>query len=389
MVENFPMKRNATVLVTASGGIIGQGIMKSLRFATNSALSPNRYRILAVDSSPLAAGLYRSDLGLIIPEASDPEYIDSIINYLKNYDADALFAGSDEELITLASAKKRIERESSAKVLVTELETIKIARDKWETYKFLKSNNLSCAESCLPENKDKFTKEFGFPLVVKPREGFGSVNFFVTNSIHEMDYAINKIHEYGWKPMLQEYLPGLDQEFTSGITIDSNAVCIMSSIAIRKYLKGGQTYKAFIDDYPIVRLSAENAARKLGATGALNIQAKYAPDTDVIRSSRSSSEFEPINPSQTLQNGKMKIFEINPRFSATCPLRSYAGVNEPDIVFRNSVQGEKIEKVSNYRRLVCMRYWNEVYVDLVAYEKLKNTGSVKQGLQNSGIPSYF
>ena len=67
----------------------------------------------------------------------------------------------------------------------------------------------------------------------------------------------------------------------------------------------------------------------------------------------------------------MKIFEINPRFSATCPLRSYAGVNEPDIVFRNAVFDEKIEQVSNCRRLVCMRYWNEVYVDLATYEKLR------------------
>ena len=56
--------------------------------------------------------------------------------------------------------------------------------------------------------------------------------------------------------------------------------------------------------------------------------------------------FEPRNLNETLQNGRMKIFEINPRFSATCPLRSYAGINEPDIVFRNAVFDEKIEKLA-------------------------------------------
>jgi carbamoyl-phosphate synthase large subunit len=383
------MKKNVTVLVTASGGIIGQGIMKSLRLATSSSLTPNCYRILAADSSPLAAGLYRSDIGLIVPKASEPEYIDSIIKHLKNYEVDALFVGSDEELVTIASAKKRIERESPTKVLVTELDVIKIARDKWETYKFLKSNNLSCAESCLPDNKEEFTKEFGFPIIVKPREGFGSVNLFVTNSTYEMEYALKKIEEYGWKPMLQEYLPGIDEEFTSGITIDRNSKYVMSSISIRKYLKGGQTYKAFIDDYPMVRLSAENVAKKLGVTGPVNIQAKYVREGEMIGSSQTASKFEHRNLDETMQNGKMKIFEINPRFSATCPLRSYAGVNEPDIVFRNAVLDEKIEKVSDYRRLVCMRYWNEVYVDIVAYEKLKSDGSVKQGLETSGVPNYF
>ena len=383
------MKRNATVLVTAAGGIVGQGIMKSLRLATSSSFSPNSYRILAVDSSPLAAGLYRSDIGLVVPKASDPEYINSIITHLKNYYVDALFVGSDEELMAIATAKKRIERESPAKVLVSDVDVIKIARDKWETYKFLKTNNLSCAESCLPEEKDEFTEEFGFPLVVKPREGFGSVKFYVTKSTDELEYALTQIQDYGWKPMLQEYLPGPDDEFTSGVTVDKNGTYTMSSIAIRKYLKGGQTYKAFIDDYPIVSLSAENVAEKLGVTGAVNIQSKYVPNYETTSSSKTAVEFEPRNLNESMQNGRMKIFEINPRFSATCPLRSYAGINEPDIVFRNAVFDEKIEKVSNSRRLVCMRYWNEVYVDLAAYEKLKNVGSVKEGLENSSIPDYF
>jgi carbamoyl-phosphate synthase large subunit len=383
------MKKNATVLVTAAGGIVGQGIIKSLRLASISSLSPISYRILAVDSSPLAAGLYRSDIGHIVPKATDPGYIDSIIKYLSDYEVEALFVGSDDELMAIATAKKRIEIESPTKVLVTELNVIKIARDKWETYKVLKANNLSCAESCLPEDRDEFAEKFGFPLVVKPREGFGSVNLFVTKSTDEIEYALTRIQDYGWKPMIQEYLPGLDDEFTSGVTIDKNGTYTMSSIAIRKYLKGGQTYKAFIDDYPMVKLQAENVAEKLGVTGAVNIQAKYAPDDEAPTTSQNAAVSEPRNPNEILQNGRMKVFEINPRFSATCPLRSYAGINEPDIVFRNAVFDEKIDKVSICRKLVCMRYWNEVYVDLGAYQNLKRIGSLRQGLENSNIPRYF
>ena len=383
------MKKKATVLVTAAGGIVGQGIMKSLRLASSSSLATISYRILAVDSSPLAAGLYRSDIGHIVPKATDPGYIDSIIKYLRDYEVEALFVGSDEELKAIATAKKRIEMESPSKVLVTELDVIRIARDKWETYKVLKANNLSCAESCLPEDKDEFAEKFGFPLVVKPREGFGSVNFFVVRSNDEIEYALTRIQDNGWKPMIQEYLPGLDDEFTSGVTVDKNGTYTMSSIAIRKYLKGGQTYKAFIDDYPMVRLSAENVAEKLGVTGAVNIQAKYVPNEEAPRSSQNATVSEPRNPNEILHNGRMKIFEINPRFSATCPLRSYAGINEPDIVFRNVVFDEKVDKISICRKLVCMRYWNEVYVDLEAYQNLKCVGSVKQGLESSNVPGYF
>jgi carbamoyl-phosphate synthase large subunit len=162
----------------------------------------------------------------------------------------------------------------------------------------------------------------------------------------------------------------------------------MSSISIKKYLKGGQTYKAFIDDYPNVRISAEKIAEKLGVTGAVNIQAKYVPDDEKTTSARTTAEHESRSLDISLQSGRLKTFEINPRFSATCPLRSYAGINEPDIVIRNAVFDEKIEKVNSYRRLVCMRYWN-VYVDLADFEKLKNTGLIRQGLKNSNTPTYF
>ena len=92
-LEKYPKKTDATVLVTAAGGIIGQGIMKSLRLASNGSVSPISYQIISTDSSPLAAGLYRSDIGLVVPKASDPGYINSIIEHLKSYNVDALFLG--------------------------------------------------------------------------------------------------------------------------------------------------------------------------------------------------------------------------------------------------------------------------------------------------------
>ncbi|HEY6950305.1 MAG TPA: carbamoyl-phosphate synthase large subunit, partial [Nitrososphaeraceae archaeon] len=84
--------------------------------------------------------------------------------------------------------------------------------------------------------------------------------------------------------------------------------------------------------------------------------------------------------------GKPKIFEINARFSATLPLRAVAGINEPDIVFRNMVLGENI-KMKNYKKLVCMRYWNEVYVPLSTYRKVEQDGKIEKAY--SLIPNYF
>ena len=130
---------------------------------------------------------------------------------------------------------------------------------------------------------------------------------------------------------------------------------------MKRTIKSGQTYKAFVDDFKEVRKSAEKVVLKLGSTNAVNVQAK-------------------------LINDEVKIFEINPRFSATLPIRAVAGVNEPDIIFRNNVLGEEVE-IDSYQKLVCMRYWNEVYVPYSTYEMTQKVGKVEK--VNSFTVDYF
>jgi carbamoyl-phosphate synthase large subunit len=353
------MGEKATVLVTAAGGIIGEGMMKSLRLA-NSKGGPVSYKILAADASPQAAGLYRADEGFLIPGASAPDYIDRLVKLAKENGVRAIFVGADEELAAVASASERIKKESGAVAISNEPETIAIGSDKWRTFEFMKLHGLPRAESALPNDRERFVKEFGYPLVVKPREGHGSEGFYAAGGADELDSAIAAIKRRGWRPMLQELLAGDDSEFTTGVTVGRGKK-VMSSIAMRRSLKGGQTYKAFIDDFPEVRKAAEEVALRLGGPGPVNVQARMA-------------------------KGVPKLFEINPRFSASCPLRAAAGVNEPDILYRNFVLGEEV-RTNGYEKLVALRYWNEVYLPVGDYERARKTGKVKGS--KSWIPDYF
>ena len=355
------LEMNAKVLVTAVGGIVAQGIIKSLKLANLSDIGVVKYKIIAADMSAQAPGLYRCHDGFLLPSANSPEYIENIVKIAREEDIDAIYVGSDEELLVIGKSKKRIERESRAKVLSSPVGVLTIGRDKWKTYLFLKQNDLPVPASALPIDAEKFVNEFDFPIVVKPREGYGSLFFYLVHCKSEMKQAISNIQKTGWHPLLQEYLNGDNIEYTSGVTVDRLGKYVMSSVSIRKTVKNGQTYRAFIDDYRDVRRLSEEVALKLGGRGSINIQAKIV-------------------------GNKPKIFEINPRFSATCPMRSAAGINEPDMVFRNFVLGEEI-KVKSYRKLVCMRYWNEVYTDFDTYEKTRNTGRV--GNNDSFTLNYF
>ncbi|MDC8437830.1 MAG: ATP-grasp domain-containing protein [Candidatus Nitrosotenuis sp.] len=353
--------RQANVLVTGAGSILGQGIIKSLKLSNVQHPRPVAYNILAADMSPQAAGIYRCSKAFLISAPSEPDYGDRIVQICRENGVDAVFAGTDEELLPLALLKDRIKKESGATVITNPVDVIMMASDKWATYEYLTKNRLSCAQSSLPESKDEFVGKFGYPIVVKPRQGYGSLHFYVVHNNDELQRAISTIEAAGWQPILQEYLGGTDNEFTSGITVDVNGAAVMSSISMKKTLKNGQTYKAFIDDFDSVRSSAREVALKVGAVGPVNVQAK-------------------------LVDGDPTVFEINARFSATCPIRAAAGINEPDIVFRNMVMGEKIH-LHSYLKMVCMRYWSEVYVPMSTYEQVCSVKSIQN--PDSKVLSYF
>jgi carbamoyl-phosphate synthase large subunit len=349
------MKRKsvfANVLVTAVGGIVGEGIVKSLRLANMSEMSPVYYTIYGVDMDNRATGLYRSDFGLVVPSATSSGYLESIKNIISENGIQAVYVGSDIELNILAVAKPDLESNSKAILITNPPKVIDIARDKWKTFQFLNGSNLPCAMSCLPEDKEEFIEKFGFPIVVKPREGYGSLHFYIVHSHDEMRYALEAIKKHGWRPIIQEYLNETCQEFTSGVTIDKSGMHVMSSISLCKFPKHGQTYKAIVDSFDPIRKSAEEVALKLGAHTAVNIQTKF--------------------------DGKEpKVFEINPRLSATLPMRAVAGINEPDILYRNSVLDEEIH-IQEYKKLLCLRYWNEIYVEPTVYKQMTSQKQMRQ-----------
>jgi carbamoyl-phosphate synthase large subunit len=354
------LETNANVLVTASGSVVAQGIMKCLRLA-NSRDGPAKYRIVSTDCSPLAAGLYRADLGVLVPEAIAPDYIDTLIKVAKREDVKAIFVGSDEELGPVTESQARIEKETGAAVMVNPPGVLSAARDKWETSVVLERLGIPHARSALPDGIDSFIRDNSFPLVVKPREGHGSIGFHIVQDLVGAQKAISTIEKMGWRPVLQEFLGDDDQEFTTGVVVDADGSEVLSSIAMRRTLKGGQTYKAFVDDFQDVRREAEETAIKLGCRGPLNVQARMVGDL-------------------------LKVFEINPRISASCPIRAVAGVNEPDIMYRNFALGEKVH-VSSYEKLACFRYWNEVYVPLNSFEEMVIDG--QSDGQESLVPGYF
>ncbi len=324
------------VLVTGAGALLGQGIIKSLRTANT------KYHIIAVDPDPRAVGLYWANKAYLVPLASESGYLDRICQIIKKERPDAVLIGTDVELIIFADNKSEIESAYDTHVIVSAPDIIRIADDKWLTYQFLLSNGFPYPRSALPEDISDLLRECDFPLVVKPRTGARSVDVHRVRNDQELNLALSLVYD----PIIQEDVATPEQEYTSGIIIVRGSV--RAIVTMRRDLKDGNTYRAYVEPDTSFDALLSKIAEKLGGLGPLNFQ--FRPD-----------------------GGVPKIFEINARFSGTTPLRAYAGFNEVDYIVRHFVLGEEIPG-PQLRPLMILRYWNEILTDVEQVSTLKDTG---------------
>ena len=334
--------RTATVLVTAIGGAgHGEQILKALRIAPYT-----QYRIIGGDASTLCAQFSLVDQPVVLPKASDPSYINAILSLCEKYRVRAVFHGCEPELLALSQARHRF---ANAGVLlpVNPQPVIDVCSNKKETSIFLAQNGFGhphtlSLHSCCDLNSVK-----RFPVVVKPVSGGGSQDCYIAQNLKELEVLIEYLQGINDNFIVQEYIGHHDDEYTVGVLHDMDGNFI-NSIAVRRKLTSAlnirtavrnRTGRAELGEWLIISSGishgqvgrfrevtepCERIAAALGARGAINLQCR-------------------------LVNGSIKVFEINPRFSGTTSLRAMMGYNEPDILIRKHIFGERVEANFSYR----------------------------------------
>jgi carbamoyl-phosphate synthase large subunit len=99
-----------------------------------------------------------------------------------------------------------------------------------------------------------------------------------------------------------------------------------------------------IGRFPEITGECERIAMALGARGPLNVQCRFV-------------------------EGRVHVFEINPRFSGTTSLRAMVGYNEPDVLVRRHLLGQDIPRHFEYGSGVIMRSLSETLVQSGVIER--------------------
>ena len=321
------------IAVTGVGGGVGQSVLKSLQ--------GGEYDIVALDGDKHGAGLYAAPKSYIIPYAADPGYIDSLLDICAKERCDLLFPGLDAELPYLSKSRDRF-LEVGTTVLVSDENLIEIADNKWRTYTALSQLGIAVPRTqILP---DYFTSpEIGFPLILKPMKGGArSKNVFTIKSRDQLDYIHRFMLEGSTDYVAQEYIKG--DEYTCG-SINMDGVC-HGVITMRRILRDGDTYKAFVEKNTIVEECVLSLMGRLKPFGACNAQIR-------------------------LRDNIPYVFEINARCSGTTAARALAGFNEPKMIADYLLK--KIKPAYKIREISILRYWKEI---AVSNERIANLSKI-------------
>ncbi len=317
------------VLVTGVGGPVGQGIIKA---AQRSRIP---CRVIATDRDPLSVGFHWADSRYLLPSADHPDYLPQLATICQIEGVHALFPGSESELLTLARHRDAFQAETGTRLVVSSSEVLAIATDKWRTVQFLARHGLPHPDSALaddPEGLAQLLARQGFPLLVKPRRGSGSRGVHVVHSPAELTAALEAVEA----PVVQEYLRPPEQEYTVAVFVDGQGQP-QGAIVMRRTMVAGLTYRAWVEENPVVSEACQAIARALGPLGPCNVQLRV-------------TERGPVP------------FEINARLSSTVAMRAHFGYNEVEMALGSLVLGRPIQAPTP-RAGIALRYWTETYID--------------------------
>ena len=344
------------VLITGvGGGGHGEQILKALR------LSEKKYKIIGTDMTPVSKGLAVVDKSYIVPPASDAAYLDAVLNICKDNDVKVLFHGSEPELKVMSNNREKI-ADAGIFLPINSKEVIDTCMDKYKTNQFLHNFNFSFPKSARINSPGDIDNINFYPVVLKPSiGGGGSANTMIAQSPEELQafcrYLLSIYPEF----IAQEYVGTPEHEYTACVLTDLNGEYI-NSIAVKRMIMSSLGNRLKVKNRTEKKQLGETLAISSGISqGEIGKFEEVTGQCKEIALALNSKG--PLNIQLRLVEGKVYVFEINPRYSGTTSLRAMVGFNEPDIMIRKHLLGEKIETDFNYKEGYILRGLEEQFID--------------------------
>jgi hypothetical protein len=359
-----------TILITSVGSLVGYNILESL------VVRRQEWRIVGVNSQPLAANNFRCDVAYLAPEtAQEDTFLSRLREILRIEKPAVVLAGRDLDLSPLACLKTEPEFAQTL-FLTPAAASVPVVNDKYMTWLFAHRHGLPFATTAFDRNElDTLILRTGFPLICKSRFGNASRGVFIIRSAAEADAALTEasfvFQEFLNPPRdLQAILP----DFRFGVPLFHNFVEkdhysaqglvgaqgeMLAFFATLHIMEGGKSISVQPIDEPAlegITTDYVRALSTLGYIGPLNINCKK------------------IGP------GHFVPYELNGRFTGASAARGLLGHPEVEYALDYFLDGcrpkpmrESLPDSATFRHII-QRQASEHLVDLDAVTQLRAAG---------------
>ena len=309
------------ILVTGAGGAGAIEIIRTLK-------ELGRYRVIAVDAAPYAAGCTFADRGYIVPPAVSSLFQPALKQIILEEKPDFVVPLVDEEILTVHQlvAMLPIPRPF---IVTPSPGFCRFALDKWLTFKTLDLAGIPTPPTCLADDAMDCT----FPAVIKPRRGRGSREVAYLASFGDLNAYLNRAHRPPDSYVIQKQIIGTEYTVSCVVGLDGPTLAVVPKECL---LKQGVTQIGITRKRLEIDRICRQIQDRLNANGPFNVQLIMGEDCVPY------------------------VIEINPRYSTSVALTIAAGINEVDVIVRHAL-GETIEPLSFKPDLMMIRYVTQLY----------------------------
>ncbi len=322
-------KKNLNILFTCCGKRV------ALIAAFRSAMAELGVtgKIVGTDVTESSPAFHKADVGVIVPPVGDPEYLPALLKNVKRREIGLVVPLTDLDLELLACHKSKF-AELGCVVMIGSQDVISLLRDKSGLNTVLEKIGLPTIKS---SPLAEFRTDPFYPCFAKPTHGSAGVGTAQINNEQEL---LAHIKTFGDAMVIQEFITG--QEFTVDIYRSGDGVVRSVVPRQRLIVRAGEVEKAVTCNDPELISSARLLAENLdGMWGVFCCQCRRG------------------------QDGRLRYFEVNPRFGGGAPLSIAAGANLPLYLIQETLGEQITAEVGDFTdKLLMLRYDEAVFVEV-------------------------
>jgi len=279
-----------------------------------------RGEVIATNTHAHVPGMYAADEAIVVPPSNSEGYVDVILSICERYNVGLLCSLHDVDTAALSKSREAF-TSIGVSAAIPDSCWGERCLDKWASTRYLGKHGFAVPWTNISLEAAQIALDSGeicFPLIVKPRYGFGSIDVYSCSNQEELREYHQQVYTKLSSNPLTKILgstehPVLIQEKVRGIEYCLNIV------------------NDFTGEYACHFVGEVHSMRS-GESDSLIVAEPSIVGDLAHRLSRLSRHSGIWGVDMICKDGRFYVIDINPRFTGDYPFQQLAGANIPAVL---------------------------------------------------------